>query len=77
MSDMISKLLNRAGKCPFACFMKFLLSVTFIYALHVAAYHQADVPLYSYVWLLTIFAVIAVLAVAFHSSCRIRNADKG
>ena len=77
MSDMISKLLHRAGKCPFACFMKFLLSVNFIYALHVAAYHQADVTLYSYVWLLNIFAVIAVLAVAFHWSCLFRNADKG
>ena len=77
MSIMISKLLHRATKCPFACFMKFLLSVTFIYALHVAAYHQADMPIYSYVWLLNIFALIAVLAVAFHWSCRIRNANKG
>lgn len=77
MSDMISKLLHRAGKCPFACFMKFLLSVTFIYALHVAAYHQTDVIFYSFVWLVDIFAVIAVLTVASHWSCQLRNVDKG
>jgi hypothetical protein len=57
--------------------MKFLMSVAFIYALHVAAYHQADTPIYSYIWLLNIFAVIAVLAVAFHWGCRIHNTDKG
>ena len=76
MSDMISKLLHRAAKCPFACLMKFLLSVTFIYAIHVAAYHQADMAHSSYFWLANLFAVIAVLAVAFHWSCQIRNADK-
>ena len=77
MSIMISKLLHRASKCPFACFMKFLLSITFIYALHVAAYHQADVTLYSYVWLVNLFAVTAVLAIAFHWNCRFRNSDIG
>ena len=77
MSVMISKILHRASKCPFACFMKFLLSITFIYALHVAAYHQADVPLYSYVWLVNLFAVTAVLAIAFHWNCRFRNSDIG
>ncbi|MDB4409679.1 hypothetical protein N9235_02590 [Gammaproteobacteria bacterium] len=56
--------------------MKFLLSVTFIYAIHVAAYHQADMAHSSYFWLANLFAVIAVLAVAFHWSCQIRNADK-
>ena len=77
MSTILADLFHRSGQCPFACFLKFVLSVFFIYALHVAAYHQADVTLHSYVWLLNIFAVIAVLAVAFHWSCQFRNADKG
>lgn len=77
MSNMISKFIHRAGKCPFACFMKFLLAITFIYTLHVAAYHQSDIQPYSYIWLVNSFAVIAVLAAAFHWNCRSRNADKG
>ena len=77
MPVIVSKLLHRASKSPFACFMKFLLSVTFIYALNVAAYLQASVPLYLYVLLVDLFATIAVLVIAFHWNCRFRNADKG
>ena len=77
MSVLISKLLHRVSKCPFASFIKFLLSVTFIYALNVTAYHQANVPLYLYVFLVDLFAVIAVLAIAFHWNRRFRNVDKG
>ncbi len=76
MSTILADLFHRSGQCPFACFLKFLLSVFFIYALHVAAYHQIDVSLYSYVWQVNLFAVIAVLALAFNWNCQFRNADK-
>ena len=73
MSVMLANFLHRARKCPVACFLKFLLSGCFIYALHVAAYHQTDVSPYSYVWLVDSVAVIAVLALAFHLNCQFRR----
>ena len=76
MSVMIANLFHRASKCPTACFLKLLLSVSFVYALHIAAYHQVDVPLYSYIWLVNLVGVIAVLALALHWNCEYRNAEK-
>jgi len=76
MSTMLVNLFHRAARCPFACLFKLLLSVSFIYALHIAAYHQSDVPLYIYIWLANLFGVIAILALAFHWNCQFRNTDK-
>jgi hypothetical protein len=76
MSVMIANLFHRASKCPVACSLKFLLSVSFIYALHIAAYHQVDVSLYSYIWLVNLVGVIAILALAFHRNCEYRNMEK-
>jgi len=76
MSVMFANLFHRASKCPVACFLKFLFSVSFIYALHLAAYHQVDVSLYSYIWLVNLVAVIAILALAFHWICEYRNVEK-
>ena len=76
MSVMIASLFHRASKCPVACFLKFLLSVSFIYALHIAAYHQVDVSLHSYIWLVNLVAAIAILALAFHWNCEYHNVAK-
>ena len=76
MSTILADLFHRAGQCPFACFLKFLLSVSFIYVLHIAAYHQIDMSLHSYIWLVNLVAVIAVLALAFHRNCVYRKVDK-
>jgi len=73
MSVILTNFFHRARTCPFACFLKFLLSGSFIYALHVAAYHQTDVSPYSYVWLVNSIGVIAILALAFHLSCQFRR----
>ena len=76
MSVMIANLFHQAKTCPFACLLKFLLSVSFIYTLHVAAYHQADVSPYSYVWLVDSVGIIAILALAFHLNCQSRDVEK-
>jgi hypothetical protein len=75
MLVMLEKLLHRANKCPVACFLKVLLGVIFIYTGHIAISHQINVSHYSFVILLALVAVIATLAVATHSSCRLRNMD--
>ena len=74
MLDMFENLLHRANRCPVACFLKVLLSVSFIYAIHLAISHQTDMSPYPFVLLVALVGLIAVLAVAFHWSCRLRNA---
>jgi hypothetical protein len=73
MLVMLENLFHRANKCPVACFLKILLGVIFIYTGHIAISHQLNVSHYSFVFLLALVAVIATLAVATHSSCRLRN----
>jgi hypothetical protein len=75
MSVMLANLFHRANKCPFACFLKILLSVSFIYAIHIAISHQTDASPYLFILLVALVGVIASLAVAFHWSCRLRNVD--
>ena len=75
MSIMLANLIHRATKCPFACFFKILLSVSFIYAIHIAISHQTDASPYLFILLVALVGVIASMAVAFHWSCRLRNAD--
>ena len=75
MSVMLANLFHRANKCPFACFLKILLSVSFIYAIHLSISHQSDMSPYLFILLVALVGVIASLAVAFHSSCRLRNED--
>jgi hypothetical protein len=75
MSAIFESLFRRANKCPFACLLKVLLSVSFIYAIHIAISHQIDVSPYPFVLLVALVGVIATLAVALDWSCRLRNAD--
>jgi hypothetical protein len=72
----ITNLFHRAKTCPFACLLKFLLCVSFIYALHVAAYHQTDVSPYSYVWLVDSVGIIGILALASHFNCQFRDSEE-
>ena len=76
MSAMSGNVFHRISQCPFAFFLKLLLSISFIYALHIAASHQVDVSLYSYVWLVSLVGVIAILALAFHWNCQYRKVEK-
>jgi hypothetical protein len=72
---MLQNLFHRANRCPFACFLKVLLSASFIYAIHTAIYHQINMSPYSFILLIALVGVIATLAVAFDWSCRLRNED--
>ena len=76
MSVTCPSLLHRASKCPIASFLMFLLSVSFIYVLHIAAYHQTDMSPYVYFLLVDSVGVIAVLALAFHWNCQFRKVEK-
>jgi len=76
MSSTIAKVFHRASQCPVALFLKLLLSVSFVYALHVAAYHQVDMSPYSFIWLVDLVAVIAILALTFNWRCQYRNVEK-
>ena len=76
MLDEIANLLHRANKCPFACFLKVLLSVSFIYAIHIAISHQTDVSPYPFILLVALVGVIAMLALAFDWNCRYRDVEK-
>ena len=75
MSIMLANLFHRATKCPFACFLKILLSVSFIYAIHIAISHQTDASPYLFILLVALVGVIATLTVGFHWNCRLRNVD--
>jgi len=73
MLVMLENLFHRANKCPIACFLKVLLGVSFIYTGHIAISHQINVSHYSFILLVALVGVVATLAVATHSSCRLRN----
>ena len=72
---MLEDLFRLANRCPVACFLKVLLSVIFIYAIHIAISHQVNVSPPSFILPVAFVGVIATLAVAFHWSCRIDNED--
>lgn len=76
MSVTTANLFHRIIQCPVAFLLKLLLSVSFIYALHVAAYHQVDVSPYSFIWLLDLVGVIAIIALTFNWNCQYRNVEK-
>jgi hypothetical protein len=76
MSVNCASLFHSAGKCPVAYFLKFLLAVSLIYALHVAAFHQTDVSPYIYFLLIDAVGVIAIMALAFNWNCQFRKVDK-
>ena len=75
MLIILKNVLHRANRCPVACFLKILLSVVFIYTVHIAISHQVNVSPYSFILLVSLLGVIATLAVAFHWSCRLDNED--
>jgi hypothetical protein len=75
MLIVLENLFHRANQCPFACFLKVLLSVSFISILHIAISHQVNVSPYIFIMLVALLGVIAALAVATHWSCRLRNTD--
>ena len=76
MSVNCASFFHDVGKCPFTYLLKFLLAVTLIYALHVAAYHQTDVSPYIYFLLIDAVGVIAIMALAFNWNCQFRKVDK-
>ena len=73
MSHAIANLFHRASKCPVACFLKVLLSVSVIYAIHIALFHQAEDSPYLSALVVDSVAVVAVLALAFHWNCQFRK----
>jgi len=75
MFIMLEKLFDRAYRCPFACFLKVMLAISFLYTGHLAISHQIDVSPYPFTLLVALVGVIATLAVAFHWSCRFRDTD--
>lgn len=76
MSNMIANLFIRANQCRFACSLKLMLAVSFYYAIHIALSHQADVSPYPFILLVALVGVIAILAVASHMNCQLRNVEK-
>ena len=75
MSILLEKLIDRAYRCPFACFLKVMVASSFLYVGHIAISHQIEVSPYPFTLLVALVGVIATLAVAFHWSCRFRDAD--
>jgi len=75
MLNIFENLFHRANRCPFACFLKVLLSVSFIFVLYLAISHQGNVSPYIFIMLVALVGVIAAMAVATHWSCRIRNME--
>ena len=75
MLHMFVNLFHRANRCPFACFLKVLLFISYIFAVHIAIYHQISVSPYSFIMLLALVGVIAALAVASEWNCRLRDTD--
>lgn len=76
MSGITKELVQRASQCPVASILKVLLVTGFIYALHVAAFHQGDMSHHSYAVLVDSVALLAVLTLASHWVCAYRHPDK-
>ena len=75
MYSIFSKLLHRAGMCPFACSLKFLLLICCVGTLYLAIFHRFDVAPYLYAVLVGLIGVVASLALAFHWNCQLRSSS--
>ena len=73
MPDSIKNLVHRASQCPVACFLKAVLLISFLYALHVAAFHQGDMSNHSFALLVDSVGLLAVLTLALHWLCNFRH----
>ncbi len=76
MSTLITRVFHRASRCPFACFLKFLLLVGFIYTLHIAVSHQVDMSPYLFPFLVALVGLVAILAQAFHWQCQFSKGEE-
>ena len=73
MPKSISNLVHRANQCPVARILMAVLLVGFLYALHVAAFHQGDMSHHSFALLVDSVALLAVLTLALHWLCGLRH----
>ena len=73
MSESIKNLVHRASQCPVASLLKAVLFVSFLYAQHVAAFHQGDMSHHSFTLLVDSVGLLAVLTLALHWLCTYRH----
>jgi hypothetical protein len=73
VSESIKNLVHRASQCPVVSLLKAVLLVSFLYALHVAAFHQGDMSHHSFALLVDSVALLAVLTLALHWLCGLRH----
>ena len=76
MPDSIKDLVHRASQCPVASILKAVLLVSFLYALHVAAFHQGDMSHHSFTLLVDSVGLLAMLTLALHWACSFRHLGK-
>ena len=76
MPDSIKDLVHCASQCPVASILKAVLLVSFLYALHVAAFHQGDMSHHSFTLLVDSVGLLAMLTLALHWACSFRNLGK-
>ena len=75
MSDLLATVNHHIRGCPFACFLRLLCSLSFIIALNIAAFHQAEVSRALYILLLAATGLVAMLMLAVNSNCRVRLSE--
>jgi hypothetical protein len=73
MPESIKDLVHQASQCPVASLLKAVLFLSFLYALHVAAFHQGDMSHHSFALLVDSVALLAVLTLALHWLCGLRH----
>ena len=76
MPKSISNLVHRANQCPVARILMAVLLVGFLYALHVAAFHQGDMSNHLYALLVASVGMLAMLTLAFHWMCAFHHPGK-
>lgn len=72
MMDYSDQLIQRARKCPFACFLKILFLLLFAIALEIAVFFQQSMSNHEYAGFVIAIGYIAILALVTNRNCRLK-----
>lgn len=69
--EYLNQLKQRARRCPFACFLKILVVISFAIALDIAVYFQGAMSFHEYYVFVMLIAYLAILGIITNTNCRL------
>ena len=71
IQEHLNQLKQRARRCPFACFLKILIVISFAIALDIAVYFEGAMSFHEYSVFVMFIAYLAILGIITNTNCRL------